>query len=156
VEIGDGGLDDVALDEGAGGFETAVEIEGGDDGFECVGEERGLLTASALFFSAAEAEHGSEADTLSDVTQVAAADEGGTEAGEFALTCVRELAVEAVGDCEAEDSVTYELKLFVVGSGRRGSFGVGLVGEGAVGEGEGEEFGAPEAMVEEGRERLAR
>jgi hypothetical protein len=49
----EGGLDDVFFDEGAGGGEASIEIEGGDDGFECVGEQGGLSAASALFFSTA-------------------------------------------------------------------------------------------------------
>ena len=54
VEIGQGGLDDLLFDEGAGGVESAVEIERGDDGFEGVGEQRRLFPAAALLFSAAE------------------------------------------------------------------------------------------------------
>jgi hypothetical protein len=156
VEVGDRGFDDVALDKGAGGVETAVEVKRGDDGFESVGEQRGLLPTAALLFAAAEAEHGSEADALGDMAEVTAADERGAEAGEFALACVWEPAVEAVGDSETEDGVTNKFQLLVVGSGSRGSVGVGLVGEGTMGEGEREELGTPEAVVEEGRERLAR
>ena len=156
VEVGHRWLDDVALDEGASGVETAVEVKSSDDGFESVGEQRGLLTTAALLFAAAEAKHGSEADAFGDVAEVTAADERGTEAGKFALACVWESAVEAVGDRETEDGVADELQLLVVGGGSRGSVGVGLVGEGAVSEGEGKELGTPEAVVEECRERLAR
>ena len=56
VEIREGGLDDVLFDEGAGGVEAAIEVEGCDDGFEGVGEECGLAAAAALFFAATEAE----------------------------------------------------------------------------------------------------
>ena len=55
MEIGEGGLDDVFFDESASGVEAAVEIEGGDDGFEGVGEKSGFPAAAALFFAAAEA-----------------------------------------------------------------------------------------------------
>jgi hypothetical protein len=109
MEVGDGGLDDVALDEGAGGFETAVDVQSGYDGFEGVGEESGLLAATALFFAAAEAEHGTEADALGDAAEVTAADEGGAEAGEFALAGVGEAAIEAFRYGEAEDGVADEL-----------------------------------------------
>ena len=54
MEIGQGGVDDLLLDEAAGGGEAAVEVEGGDDGFEGVGEEGGLAAATALLFAAAE------------------------------------------------------------------------------------------------------
>jgi hypothetical protein len=63
----------VAFDEGARGVETAVEIERGDDGFESIGEERRLLAATTLFFSAAEPEHGAEADALGDAAKVTTA-----------------------------------------------------------------------------------
>ena len=56
VEVGECGLDDVFFDEGTGGFEAAVEIERGDDGFEGVGEEGGLSSAATLLFAAAETE----------------------------------------------------------------------------------------------------
>ena len=85
VKIGEGGLDDVLFDEGAGGGEAAVEVEGGDDGFEGVGEKRGLSAASALLFAAAEEEVRAEVDAGGDLAEMTAADEGGAEAGEFAL-----------------------------------------------------------------------
>ena len=66
LEAGERRVDDVAADEGAGRFETAIEIEGGDDGFECIGEDGGLLTATAEVFAAAEAKEGAEADVRCD------------------------------------------------------------------------------------------
>ena len=89
VKIGQRGLDDVVFDEGAGGVESAVEVESGDDGFEGVGEESGLLAASALLFSAAEAKVRPKVDALGDVAEMTAADEGGAEAGQLALAGVR-------------------------------------------------------------------
>ena len=85
VKIRQGGLDDVLFDEGAGGVETAIEVEGCDDGFEGVGEECGLAAAAALFFAATEAEERAEVDASGDLAEVAAADEGGAEAGQFAF-----------------------------------------------------------------------
>jgi hypothetical protein len=105
----------VALDKGAGHLESTVEVEGGDDGFEGVGEQGRLLAASALLFSPAKAEHGSQTDVLGDGPKVAAADERGAEAGELAFASVGEAAVEALSDRQAEDSIADELKLFVVG-----------------------------------------
>ena len=43
VELGHRRLDDVALDEGTRGVETAVEVERGDDGLEGVGRRAGFL-----------------------------------------------------------------------------------------------------------------
>ena len=117
VEIGQGGLDDVLFDEGAGGVEAAIEVEGGDDGFEGVGEQGGLAAAAALFFAATEAEERAEVDAGGDLAEVAAADEGGAETGQFALAGGGEATEEGFGDDEAEDGVADELELFVVGGG---------------------------------------
>ena len=153
VEIGQGGLDDVLFDEGAGGVESAVEVEGGDDGFEGVGEQGGLLAAAALLFSAAEAEVSAEVDAGGDFAEMTAADEGGAEAGELAFARGGEAVEEGFGDGQAEDGVAEELELLVVGGGVGERVGFGLVGEGAVGESPGEEFGALEAVVERRRRR---
>jgi len=124
VEVGDRGLDDVALDEGARGVETAVEVESGDDGFESVGEERGLLAAAALLFSAAKAEQCAETDAFCDAAKVTTADEGCSKAGEFAFASVGKAAEEAVGYGKSEDGVPHELKLFVVCCGGGGYVGI--------------------------------
>ena len=126
------------FDEGAGGVEAAVEIEGGDDGFEGVGEKSGLSAAAALLFAAAEAKERAEVDAGGDLAEMAAADERGAEAGEFALAGAGETAEERFGDDEAEDGVADELKLLVVGRGVGKGLGIGLVGERAVGEGPGQ------------------
>lgn len=68
MEGGHSGVEDVLFDEGAGGREATVEIEGGDDGFEGVGEDGGLFAATALLFSAAEEETGSEVDAGGDLS----------------------------------------------------------------------------------------
>jgi hypothetical protein len=156
VEVLHGGGGDVLFDEGAGGIEATVEIESGDDGFESVGEDRGFFAAAALLFSAAEEEMGAEVDAGGDVCQVAAADEGGAETGEFALAGVWEAAEESFGDGEAEDGVSDKLELLVVGGRVGEGLGFGFVGERTVGEGPGEEFGALEDVIEERRVGLVR
>ena len=98
VEVGHGGGDDVLLDEGAGGGEAAVEIDGGDEGFEGVGEDCGLFAATALLFSATEEEVGAEVDAGGYFSEMAAADERGAETGELALAGVGEAAEESFGD----------------------------------------------------------
>jgi hypothetical protein len=117
VKVWEGGLDDVPFDEEAGGIEAAIEVEGGDDGFESVGEKGGLAAAAALFFAATETEERAQVDAGGDLAQVAATDEGGAETSQFALAGGREAMEERFGDDEAENSVAYELKLFVVGGG---------------------------------------
>ncbi len=149
-------LDDVTLDEGTRRIEPAVKVKSGDDGLEGVGEQRGLVATAALLFAATEAKHGSQANPFGDLAEMTAADERGTQAGEFALASVWEETVETLGCGETEDGVADELQLLVVAGGGGGSVGIGLVGEGAMSEGEGKELGPAEAMLEEDRERLVR
>jgi hypothetical protein len=85
VKVRKGGLDDVLFDEGAGGVEAAIEIEGGDDGFEGIGEKGGLAAAAALFLAATETEKRAEINAGGDFAKVATADEGGAKTGQFAL-----------------------------------------------------------------------
>jgi hypothetical protein len=148
MKIGDRWLYDVPFDKGAGGVETAVEVECGDDGFKCVGEECRLSAAAALLFTAAEAEERAEIDAGGDFAKMAAADEGGAEARELALARTGETTEERFGDGEAEDGVADELKLFVVGGGAEERLGIGFGGKRAVGESPGEQFGALKAMIE--------
>ncbi len=117
LERGQSGLDDFFFNEAASGGEAAVEIEGGDDGFERIGEERGLAAASAGFFTAAETDVVAEADSGGDVAEVAGGDYGGAEAGELAFAEVREALEEGFGGEEAEDGVADEFELLVVGGG---------------------------------------
>jgi hypothetical protein len=156
VEIGKGGLDDMPLDEGAGGGEAAVKIERGDDGFEGVSEQGWLLAAATLLFSATEEKEVSQADAGGHIAEVVAADERGAEAGEFSFSGGREATEERFGDGETEDGVADELQLLVVGGGIERGFGVGFVCEGSMGECPGEQFGALEGMIEETWGGLAR
>jgi hypothetical protein len=155
VEFGQCGFDDLFFDEATGGGESTVEVEGGDDGLECVGEDGGLAAATALLFSAAEEDVVAETDAEGDVPQVAAADEGGSEAGEFTLTGGGEALEEGFGGEEAKDGVADELQLLVIGggAGERVVFpgGICLVGERTMGESPDEELGPFEAMMKEGR-----
>jgi hypothetical protein len=75
----------VLFDERAGGVEAAIEVEGGDDGFEGVGEQGGFVAAAALFFATAETEVGAQIDAGGDLAEMTAADEGGAKAGQLAL-----------------------------------------------------------------------
>jgi len=156
VEIGEGRLDDMSLDEGAGGVEAAIEIEGGDDGFEGIGEQGWLFAAATLLFSAAEEKEVSQADAGGYMAEVVAADERGAETGELSFSGGGEATEERFGDGETEDGVADELQLLVVGGGIERGFGVGFVCEGAMGECPGEQFGALEGMIEETRGGLAR
>jgi len=83
VQIGHGGRDDVLVDESARGGKATIEIKRCDDGFDGVGEDRGLLAATALLFSAAEQEMGAEVDAGGYFSEMTAADERGAKAGKL-------------------------------------------------------------------------
>jgi hypothetical protein len=148
VKIGEGWLDDVFFDEGAGRGETAVEVESSDDGFERVGKKSRLSAAAALFFPAAKKKERAEIDASCDFAEMVAADERGTEASEFTFARGWKSAEERLGDGEAKDGVADELELFVVGAGIGERLGISFVGERAVGEGPGEEAGPSKHMIE--------
>ena len=130
--------------------QAGVEVEGGDDGLEGVREQGGFGAAAAALLALAEAEAGAEVEAEGHLAEVAAADDGGAEAGELALAGVGEAAVEGLGDDQAEDGVAEELELLVVGARVGEALGVGLVGERAVGEGELEQRGVLEGVAENG------
>jgi hypothetical protein len=125
--MGQRGLNDMPFDEGAGSVEAAVQVEGGDDSFEGVGEQRRLSAAACSFFAAAKTKERAEIDASRYFAKMAPADEGGAEPCEFALARVWEAAEESFGDDEAKDGVADELELLVVvgGVGERIRFGFG-------------------------------
>jgi hypothetical protein len=134
VKVGQGWLDDVLIDKSAGGFETTVEVESGNNGFECVGEDGGLGAASALFFAAAKAEETAKINAEGDLSEMAATDKRGTETREFALTGRGEAVKEGLGHGETEYGVAYKLKLLIIRGRRREGLGIGFVSERTVGE----------------------
>jgi len=154
VEIGKSRFNDVFFDEGAGGIESAVEVEGGDDSFQGVGEKSWLSAAPTLLFAAAKKEQRAEVDSRGYLTKVASADERRAETGQFALAGSWEAAKERFGDDEAKDRVPHELELLVVGGGIGEGLGVGLVGERAVGESPGQKIGPLKEMIEQRRSHL--
>jgi hypothetical protein len=109
IELGQGGLDDVLLDEGASGIEPSIEIERGDDGFDSVGKEGRLLSASALLFSAPEEKKIAEGDAGSHLSEMSAANERGAEAGEFALARAGKTAEQGLSHSKAQNSVAKKL-----------------------------------------------
>src|ERR1700735_4062849 len=112
--MGESRFDDVLFDEGAGGNQSAGEVESRDDRFEGVGEKSRLSAAATLFFTAAETKQRAEVDASGNLTEMTAADEGGAEAREFAFARSWESAEERFGNGETENRVAYELQLFVV------------------------------------------
>ncbi len=110
VEAREGRLDEMLLDELLGGFGACVEIESCGDGFERVGEKRGLAAAAGLLLTFAEEEIFSEVEAGGDFGERLAADECGAKAGELAFAGVGEETVEGLGDEEAEDGVANELE----------------------------------------------
>src|SRR5581483_2879476 len=60
---------------------TAIEIKGGQNGFQGVHEQGGFVAAPAFFFSPAEAKKASEIELLRHLDEVALADQVGAQLG---------------------------------------------------------------------------
>ena len=94
-----------------------------------VGEDRGLVAAAGALLAAAEQEVLAEAERAGHVGERAHVDDGGAQLGQLALGQVGVVAVQRVGDDEAEHRVAEELQPLVVGQAAV------LVGVGAVRQG---------------------
>ena len=113
---GFGGLDDEGVevfeDEGAGGVQACVEVDGGDDGFEGGGGD-GAGDGGAGGHAFAHAEGVGEAEGFADFGAGSAGDDGGFDLGHFAFEQVGKAVVEVLADDHAQDGVAEELHAFV-------------------------------------------
>ena len=122
-------------DEGAGGVDAAVEINGSDNGFHHVGKDGGALTSAGGAFAATEKEVVGEGQGDCLPMQSFFADDGGADAGEVAFGKLGEGAVEVVGADVAENGIAEEFQTFVGLRVRTAMPGEMLVCIGAVGQG---------------------
>ena len=109
MKIGKRRLDNMFFDEGAGGDESTIEVERGDDSLEGIGEKSGFSAATALFFTATETKERAEVDASGNLAEMTATDERGTEACEFTFARVGKAPEERFGDGQTEDCVADEL-----------------------------------------------
>jgi hypothetical protein len=114
--------DEQALDHGGGGGVAAVEVHGGDDGLEGVGEDGALGAAAAAVLALAEAQPGAEAEARGDLGEPGFAHHLGPGHRQLALAQGREPGHEAVADDQIEHGVAEELEALVVAAG-----GVGVL-----------------------------
>jgi hypothetical protein len=125
--------DDHGEDELADDVDAGVEVEGGDEGFDGVGEESAFGAPAGKLFATTKEEMVTETKLDGDVVEVAGTDEVGFELGEATFGVGGVTADERFADEEAEDGVAKELELFVVvlafGAVGRGFEGAGTVGE---------------------------
>ena len=151
AERGRGGLDDFTKDEAARGFNAAIEIERGHDGFNAVGEQSVFFAASAALFSAAEEHVRAEVEARGYLTEMFAADQLGAQTSERPFVQLGIATAEILSDEEADDGVAEKFELLIVGAGIIGSgcFRFSeplLIGKGAVSERAGEQLPLREFM----------
>ena len=107
--------DHAGFDELARGFEAGVDVQRGDQGFDGVGKQGLFLTPAAHFLTAPEYQKFTQAELHRDFMQARGADQVGLQLGEAAFGKRCEAAHQALTDHEAEDRVSQEFELLVVG-----------------------------------------
>ena len=96
------------------GLDAAVEIDRRDERLEAVGENRVLLPAAGLLFSAPEQHVAAEIDFFGQPRERRRRDDAGLHLRLVALAVGREPREQQIGDDEAEHGVAEELERLVV------------------------------------------
>jgi hypothetical protein len=117
-----------AMDHLTGNDDTVLEIHRSQDGFERVGEDRGLVATPGALLTSAETDTVPHSDAACDVGQGPSIHDRRANLRQLSLGIVHPIAVERIGDDEPEHGVTEELQALVGGQPAV------LVGEGAVGQ----------------------
>ena len=102
-----------AQHEVAGGRETAVEVHGGDDRLERVGEDRLLGPPARRVLALAEQQVRAEVELLRDLGEHARVHDAGAHLRQLAFGQLREVLEHVVRDDEAEHGVAEELEPLV-------------------------------------------
>lgn len=101
-------------DKIAAGVEAGVQIDGADNGFERIGEDGGAPPAAAFEFAPAQYDLIGQPDLAADLGQLFPLDQGGPEAGQFALARLGETLVQGIGDDKTQQGVAEVLQPFVI------------------------------------------
>ncbi len=110
-------------------IQAAIEIEGGEQGFDRVGEQGGLAAASGFFLSPAKPEVAPQMQLVGAVQEMIGIDEMGAKLGKLTLLIGREALKKLLAGDQLQDGVAEEFELLIV-SGRAEA----LACEGAVGQ----------------------
>jgi hypothetical protein len=110
------------MDEVGSGVDTAIEVNGGEDGFRGVGEDRGTGSAAAGLLSPAQFETPAQFKFDGDLVKALFTDEGRADSGQIAFREVGVSGKEVFGGNEAQDGITKELKALVAGKVRGAMF----------------------------------
>ena len=98
---------------------ASVEVDGADDRFHGVGQDRGLLPPARRILALAQRQSRADAQLGRQVGQNAGVHHRRPHLGQLALSQVRERAEQVVGHDQAEHGVTQELEALVgLGAGR--------------------------------------
>ena len=97
--------DDLLQNNGAGGFQPSIQIDGAKHRLECIHQKCGLCPTATFFFAAAQAKILPQFQTLGDVDQVILADEMSAQLRELTLAELRKAAEELLGGDQTENGV---------------------------------------------------
>ena len=133
------GLQNVGEDEGTGHKEAAIQVEGGEDGLDGIGEQSGFAAASGFLLAAAEAEIAAQLQQMGAVEEVIGIDEVGAQFGELAFLVGREALEKLLAGDQLQHGIAEKLELLVVGGGLdtltcEGGMGQRLLQQRAIGE----------------------
>ena len=103
-----------SADKIAAGIEASVQIDGADDGLERIGEDGGAPPAAAFELALTQYDPIGQPDLAADLGQLFPLDQGGPEAGQFALARLRETLVQAIGDNKTQQGVAEVFQPFVI------------------------------------------
>jgi hypothetical protein len=103
------------VDGHGGGLEAAGQVDGAEDRFDRVGEDRCLVAATGGLLTAAELDVLTERDLAADAGQRTCIDDGRAQLGQAALGQLGMAAVERLGDDDTEHGVAEELEALVGG-----------------------------------------
>ena len=124
------------FDEGAGGLEAGVQVQGADQRLQGVGQDRRIAPPAARRLAGRQGDEGRQVQLFRDGDQGLAAHQGGEAVAELALRLAGVAVIEHAGDGEAEHAVAEEFQAFVGIQARclAGGMGQGQVEEAGIGE----------------------
>ena len=107
-------LQNMGENKGARREESAIEIQGGEDGFDGVSQQGGFAAASGLLLAASKPEIAAELQLLGAVHQVIGIDQMSAELGKFTFLIGRKALEQFLAGDQLQDGIAEKLQLLVV------------------------------------------
>ena len=113
-------------------LQAPVQKDGGQDGFQGVGQERWLVPAGLLLFTPAQQEMNPQVQLPGQGGQLPGVHQGGPPSGKFSFRTLGKGGQQQVADGEGEHRIPQKLQLFVAGAVLRILVGIRAVAQGPV------------------------